>query len=91
MRAGAAGRWSGPNTLTPTLSPEGRGSKTGASLPEGEREQDPSASANLKTARMTAMKPHLSIWQIINMNVGFFGIQFSFGLPRTAGTKPVRA
>jgi maltose/moltooligosaccharide transporter len=26
------------------------------------------------------MKPHLSFWQILNMNVGFFGIQFSFGL-----------
>jgi maltose/moltooligosaccharide transporter len=25
-------------------------------------------------------KPHLSFWQIVNMNVGFFGIQFSFGL-----------
>ncbi len=25
-------------------------------------------------------KPHLSFWQILNMNVGFFGIQFSFGL-----------
>lgn len=28
-------------------------------------------------------KPHLSIWQIINMNVGFFGIQFSFGLQQS--------
>ena len=24
-------------------------------------------------------KAHLSFWQIVNMNVGFFGIQFSFG------------
>ena len=28
-------------------------------------------------------KPHLSFWQIINMNVGFFGIQFSFGLQQS--------
>src|SRR6476659_5718566 len=26
------------------------------------------------------MKPRLSFWQIVNMNVGFFGIQYSFGL-----------
>ncbi len=25
-------------------------------------------------------KPHLTLWQILNMNVGFFGIQYSFGL-----------
>lgn len=29
-------------------------------------------------------KPSLSFWQIINMNVGFFGIQYSFGLQQTA-------
>ncbi|UJH68356.1 MFS transporter [Allomuricauda sp. SCSIO 65647] len=29
-------------------------------------------------------KPRLSFWQIWNMNVGFFGIQFSFGLQQTA-------
>jgi len=29
-------------------------------------------------------KPELSFWQIWNMNVGFFGIQFSFGLQQTA-------
>ncbi len=29
-------------------------------------------------------KPSLSFWQIWNMNVGFFGIQFSFGLQQTA-------
>ena len=28
--------------------------------------------------------PHLSFWQIWNMNVGFFGIQYSFGLQQTA-------
>jgi maltose/moltooligosaccharide transporter len=29
-------------------------------------------------------RPSLSFWQIINMNVGFFGIQYSFGLQQTA-------
>jgi maltose/moltooligosaccharide transporter len=29
-------------------------------------------------------KPYLSFWQIINMNVGFFGIQYSFGLQQSA-------
>ena len=29
------------------------------------------------------VKPHLSFWQILNMNVGFFGIQFSFGLQQS--------
>ncbi len=29
-------------------------------------------------------KPLLSFWQIINMNVGFFGIQYSFGLQQSA-------
>lgn len=29
-------------------------------------------------------KPRLSFWQIFNMNVGFLGIQFSFGLQQTA-------
>lgn len=29
-------------------------------------------------------KPHLSFSQIINMNVGFFGIQYSFGLQQSA-------
>lgn len=31
-----------------------------------------------------ARKPHLSFWQIVNMNVGFFGIQFSFGLQQSS-------
>ncbi len=30
------------------------------------------------------IKPHLSFSQIINMNVGFFGIQYSFGLQQSA-------
>ncbi|MDN3583011.1 MFS transporter [Mucilaginibacter flavus] len=33
---------------------------------------------------MAFSKPRLSFWQIINMNVGFFGIQYSFGLQQTA-------
>jgi maltose/moltooligosaccharide transporter len=39
----------------------------------------PAAPAHNKTA-----KPKLSFWQIINMNVGFFGIQYSFGLQQSA-------
>ncbi|WP_088324208.1 MFS transporter [Polaribacter tangerinus] len=31
-------------------------------------------------------KPTLSFWQILNMNVGFFGIQYSFGLQQSAVT-----
>ncbi len=33
-------------------------------------------------------KPTLSFWQIVNMNVGFFGIQFSFGLQQ-ANMSPI--
>ena len=33
---------------------------------------------------MKLIKPRLSFWQIWNMNVGFFGIQFSFGLQQSA-------
>ena len=33
---------------------------------------------------MSILKPRLSFWQIWNMNVGFFGIQYSFGLQQTA-------
>ncbi|MEO8765424.1 MAG: MFS transporter [Ginsengibacter sp.] len=33
---------------------------------------------------MTLHKPRLSFSQIINMNVGFFGIQYSFGLQQSA-------
>lgn len=35
---------------------------------------------------MTIKKPKLSFWQILNMNVGFFGIQYSFGLQQSAVT-----
>jgi maltose/moltooligosaccharide transporter len=33
---------------------------------------------------MSFTKPRLSFWQIINMNLGFFGIQYSFGLQQSA-------
>jgi len=33
---------------------------------------------------MKIRKPELSFWQIFNMNVGFLGIQFSFGLQQSA-------
>ncbi|MGF1557786.1 MAG: MFS transporter [Flavobacteriaceae bacterium] len=33
---------------------------------------------------MKITKPSLSFWQIFNMNVGFLGIQFSFGLQQSA-------
>jgi maltose/moltooligosaccharide transporter len=36
------------------------------------------------------LKPRLSFWQILNMNVGFFGIQFSFGLQQ-ANMSPIYA
>jgi maltose/moltooligosaccharide transporter len=32
---------------------------------------------------VTHRKPHLNFWQVVNMNVGFFGIQFSFGLQQS--------
>lgn len=35
---------------------------------------------------MKIAKPKLSFWQILNMNVGFFGIQYSFGLQQSAVT-----
>ncbi|MBC3884240.1 MFS transporter [Undibacterium griseum] len=34
--------------------------------------------------RAALNKPLLSFWQIVNMNVGFFGIQFSFGLQQSS-------
>jgi maltose/moltooligosaccharide transporter len=33
--------------------------------------------------RTSFVKPRLSFWQILNMNFGFFGIQYSFGLQQT--------
>ncbi len=35
---------------------------------------------------MQLNKPKLSFWQILHMNVGFFGIQYSFGLQQSAVT-----
>ena len=32
---------------------------------------------------MSLPRPHLSFWQIVNMNFGFFGIQYSFGLQQS--------
>ena len=37
---------------------------------------------------MTLNQPRLTFWQIVNMNVGFFGIQFSFGLQQ-ANMSPI--
>ncbi len=39
---------------------------------------------NLNAAEEVRMKPKLSWSQIINMNIGFFGIQYSFGLQQSA-------
>jgi maltose/moltooligosaccharide transporter len=33
---------------------------------------------------MAFPKPRLTFWQIVNMNIGFFGIQFSFGLQQSS-------
>jgi len=38
------------------------------------------AATNAGSASRTVLRPTLSFWQIVNMNVGFFGIQYSFGL-----------
>jgi maltose/moltooligosaccharide transporter len=40
--------------------------------------------ANKNQLIMKLTKPRLSFWQIFNMNVGFLGIQYSFGLQQTA-------
>jgi len=37
---------------------------------------------------MTFTKPRLSFWQILNMNFGFFGLQYSFGLQQ-ANMSPI--
>jgi maltose/moltooligosaccharide transporter len=36
----------------------------------------------------TQLKPHLTFWQILSMNFGFFGIQYSFGLQQ-ANMSPI--
>jgi maltose/moltooligosaccharide transporter len=35
---------------------------------------------NIAPAGTSGRKPHLSLWRIIQMNLGFLGLQFSFGL-----------
>ena len=35
------------------------------------------------TTPLSASRPHLSIWQIVQMNIGFLGLQFSFGLQQS--------
>ena len=37
---------------------------------------------------MLQTKPHLNFWQIVNMNFGFFGLQYSFGLQQ-ANMSPI--
>ena len=39
-------------------------------------------------AHQTLYKPRLSFVQVLNMNVGFFGIQYSFGLQQ-ANMSPI--
>jgi maltose/moltooligosaccharide transporter len=41
------------------------------------------AARQIDEASVTMRKPRLTFWQILNMNVGFFGIQFSFGLQQS--------
>lgn len=36
------------------------------------------------TTPLTASPPHLSMWQIVQMNIGFLGLQFSFGLQQSS-------
>ena len=43
----------------------------------------PAVSTPASAAPMPGIKPHLGFWQVVNMNVGFFGIQFSFGLQQS--------
>lgn len=42
--------------------------------------QAPTMQAGAAPSEGGARKPHLSLWRIIEMNLGFFGLQFSFGL-----------
>lgn len=39
---------------------------------------------DISSTKSTPLKIKLSFWQVFNMNVGFLGIQFSFGLQQTA-------
>ncbi|MCU6432863.1 MFS transporter [Undibacterium sp. Jales W-56] len=42
------------------------------------------ASSHERHRNSLTRKPRLSFWQILNMNFGFFGIQFSFGLQQSS-------
>ena len=42
-----------------------------------------SMAPDVSLAERTAHRPVLSFWQVVNMNVGFFGIQYSFGLQQS--------
>ena len=42
-----------------------------------------SAPASFEVATGPTAKPTLAFWQILNMSLGFFGIQYSFGLQQT--------
>lgn len=42
-----------------------------------------SATPAAGTGTIVGQRPHLSFLQIVNMNVGFFGIQYSFGLQQS--------
>ena len=41
------------------------------------------AGSTSASAGSTPQRPHLSFMSIVNMNVGFFGIQYSFGLQQS--------
>jgi maltose/moltooligosaccharide transporter len=47
------------------------------------RAHEPIRIDNAANDRLPMQKPRLMFWQILNMNVGFFGIQFSFGLQQS--------
>lgn len=47
------------------------------------RAHEPIRIDNAANDRLPMQKPRLTFWQILNMNVGFFGIQFSFGLQQS--------
>ncbi|MDB5032726.1 MFS transporter [Mucilaginibacter sp.] len=50
--------------------------------------EKPAVQINTAFAAIKAIKGKLSFWQILNMNVGFFGLQYSFGLQQ-ANMSPI--
>lgn len=46
--------------------------------------QDTVSNSVSKVVSKVVSKSRLSFWQILNMNIGFFGIQFSFGLQQSS-------